>query len=335
MTSAALVRYEAARHALRGACSVDEVKGIRDKAVAMEAYARQAQDTELQQWAGEIRLRAERRAGELLAGMDKATGGGDSSSGTKVVPLDEPPTLSDLGVSKKESSRWQAVADIPEEEFEAEIEKTKQSLKVPSSAIVIREAKRKEKKAKNAELKETNLTIPVVQRKYHCIVIDPPWPTKKIDRDERPRQAGLDYPTMVESELENFKIPTADHCHLFMWTTQKFMPMGLRLLDAWGFGYVLTMVWHKPGGFQPFGLPQYNCEFVLYARKGAPEFRATENFFCCFDAPRREHSRKPDEFYETIRRVCDGPRIDIFSRGLHGGFDRFGNETDKFEGTAV
>ncbi len=45
------------------------------------------------------------RAGELLAGMDKATGGGDSSSGTKVVPLDEPPTLSDLGVSKKESSR--------------------------------------------------------------------------------------------------------------------------------------------------------------------------------------------------------------------------------------
>ena len=47
--------------------------------------------------------------------------------------------------------------------------------------------------------------------------------------------------------------------------------------------------------------------------------------------PRREHSRKPEEFYETVRRVTAGPRLDVFSREKHNGFTQYGNETDKFE----
>ena len=102
--------------------------------------------------------------------------------------------------------------------------------------------------------------------------------------------------------------------HLFLWTTQKFLPMALRLLDAWDARYVCTFVWHKPGGFQPVGLPQYNCEFALYARRGSPQFLDTTALPTCFTAPRREHSRKPDAFYDVVRRVTAGPRVDLFSR---------------------
>jgi N6-adenosine-specific RNA methylase IME4 len=102
------------------------------------------------------------------------------------------------------------------------------------------------------------------------------------------------------------------------------------MLRRWGFRYVFAMAWHKPGGFQPVGLPQYNCEFVLYGRRGSAKFRTTKGFSTCFEAPRREHSRKPDGFYETVARVTDGPRLDVFSREPREGFDQWGDQPDHF-----
>jgi N6-adenosine-specific RNA methylase IME4 len=203
-------------------------------------------------------------------------------------------------------------------------------------AKAIRERETQERREANASIAKQLVVLPV--GKVSTIVIDPPWPMQKIDRDVRPNQVGFDYPTMSEDELVAFRetidAVSADDCHLFMWTTQKFLPVALRLLNAWDFRYVLTMVWHKPGGFQPIGLPQYNCEFAVYARRGSPAFADTKAFPCCFEAPRREHSRKPDEFYDVIARVTEGERIDIFSRGPHEGFAQFGNEADKFAGAA-
>lgn len=163
---------------------------------------------------------------------------------------------------------------------------------------------------------------------YDVIVIDPPWPMEKIERDVRPNQTVFDYPTMQESELNEIKIPNTNDCHLWLWTTHKFLPMALRLLDRWGFKYICTFVWHKPGGFQPVGLPQYNCEFVLYARKGTPIFIDTKSFPACFEAPRGAHSEKPELFYDTIRRVTAGRRIDMFGRRNIEGFDSWGKEAD-------
>ena len=141
--TAALVNYNAARKALALAHRVDEVKSIRDKAMAMQLYAKQAKDTELIDYATDIRLRAEQRAGELLSEMEKAKGtrgqlrgkrkatskgkgkGKGSSGGNKARSPEETKTLAELGITKRESSDWQKLAQMPEEEFEAKVASAK------------------------------------------------------------------------------------------------------------------------------------------------------------------------------------------------------------------
>lgn len=161
---------------------------------------------------------------------------------------------------------------------------------------------------------------------YDVIVIDPPWPMKKIERDVRPNQYGFDYKEMSISEITGLKIPAAKNAHIFLWTTQKYLPIGFQILNGWNVRYVCTFTWHKPGGFQPVGLPQYNCEFVLYGRMGTPEFYSTKAFPVCFDAPRGRHSEKPDEFYSMIKNATHGKRLNMFARKERDGFDSWGDE---------
>lgn len=121
-----LIRYEAARNALQVASTVDEAKDIRDKAEAMAAYARQARDTELIQWATEIKVRSERRAGQLLAEMPKNSGKLRNSSPSHDGRATTP-TLASLGITYNDSSRWQKLAAIDEEKFEAAVAAAKEA----------------------------------------------------------------------------------------------------------------------------------------------------------------------------------------------------------------
>jgi N6-adenosine-specific RNA methylase IME4 len=184
----------------------------------------------------------------------------------------------------------------------------------------------KEEKHNNQlnSLKEKEI-IPITS-KYDVIVIDPPWQMEKIEREVAPNQIGFDYPTMTLDEIKYFKLPSDDNCHVFLWTTQKWLPYSFEVFNTWGVKYVLTMVWHKNGGFQPFNLPQYNCEFILYGRIGAPIFTDLKDFMTCFNGVRKGHSVKPSEFYDVIRRVTAGKRIDIFNRRKIEGFDTWGDE---------
>ena len=188
----------------------------------------------------------------------------------------------------------------------------------------IREAKREEviQKLEDISVKENK----ELQGVYDVIVIDPPWDMQKIERDERPNQVEFDYPIMTEADLVKLEIPTAGSCHVWLWTTHKYLPLAMKLIDGWGLKYVCTFVWHKNGGYQPVGLPQYNCEFALYARKGSPDFVDLKMFNVCFNAPRGKHSEKPEEFYDVVRRVTAGRRLDMFSRRNIEGFDSWGLE---------
>jgi len=186
------------------------------------------------------------------------------------------------------------------------------------------EERRKEviEKLENIEVKKAK----EIKGLYDVIIIDPPWKMEKIERDIRLNQIGFDYPTMEIAEIAKIAIPAADDCHIWLWTTQKYLPEAFKLLEEWNLKYVCTFVWHKNGGFQAFGLPQYNCEFALYARKGTPKFIDLKSFFTCFSAERTGHSEKPTEFYETVKRVTAGRRLDMFNRHQINGFDAWGNE---------
>jgi phage N-6-adenine-methyltransferase len=115
-----LVNYEAARRALALAKSVDEVKEIHDRAEALRAYARQAKNKELEIDAAEIRIRAERRLGQLLRQTEKAKG--RLLRGRQQRPREAVATLAEVGVSKDLSSRAQKLADVPEVVFDRKLE---------------------------------------------------------------------------------------------------------------------------------------------------------------------------------------------------------------------
>jgi N6-adenosine-specific RNA methylase IME4 len=189
-------------------------------------------------------------------------------------------------------------------------------------------SRRADRRAHNAAVRARPVAVP--RGRYSLIVMDPPWP-----RTERPkRDVGsnmeLSYPIMSEDELRNFRSVidpiAADDCWLFIWTTQRFLPLALELAAHYGFAYAFLQTWVKNGGPQVCNRPQFNSEFVVCSRRGSPLFIEFMDFPAARVAPRREHSRKPDIFYETWRRVVNGPAIDLFAREPRAGYYVWGNE---------
>lgn len=134
----ALAHIDRAEQALEQASTIDVVKGIRDQAEALRLYARQAQRSfEIQNRCAEIKLMAERKAGLMLIEQDKNKGAAAPSEAREDIPR-----LKDLGISYSQSSRWQAIAGIPSENFEQRLESLKQDGKEITSTEFLRLAKK-------------------------------------------------------------------------------------------------------------------------------------------------------------------------------------------------
>jgi hypothetical protein len=122
-SATAILRYDEMCRSIAAAYAVDEVKHIRDKALAIEVYARQAKNVEAERQACEIRLRAERRTGQLLAERDKAKGARAPGTNRGATPSADTSasTLSGLGISHDQSANWQKLAAVPADRFEATV----------------------------------------------------------------------------------------------------------------------------------------------------------------------------------------------------------------------
>jgi hypothetical protein len=134
---AELVRYDAMCRAIEEAHAVDEVKDIRDRAAALEQYQRQAHNIDAERNCCLIRLRAERKVGQLLKEMADR---GERESRGRRDQTSQAATLTDLGISRTQSSRWQGLAEIPQGDFEAALAEPG----MPTTSGILEKAKPKE-----------------------------------------------------------------------------------------------------------------------------------------------------------------------------------------------
>lgn len=124
------------------------------------------------------------------------------------------------------------------------------------------------------------------------------------------------------------------NCHLYLWATNNFMPDGLTVMQAWGFRYVTMITWLKTGN--P-GLGQYfrgKSESCLFGVKGKLPYKVIDGKraqgVTAFEAPRGEHSEKPEFMRQQIELVSYGPYLELFARrpAPSGEWDVWGNEVD-------
>jgi len=170
--------------------------------------------------------------------------------------------------------------------------------------------------------------IKAPEGKFDVIVIDPPWPYG-TEYDSETRRVASPYPELSFEELAKIILPSADDCVLWLWTTHKFIWDAKKLIDIWDFEYKLILTWDK----QNLGMGSWlrcQVEFCLLGIKGKPEWNLINERDFISEA-RREHSRKPDGFYNMIRKLTPGRILDYFSREERDGIDSYGNETNKFQ----
>lgn len=175
-----LVRYEAACRAVAEAKSTDEVKLIRDKADAMRAAARIAKNKQLEVDAAEIRIRAERRLGEML--LEQKSGDGLNKGGRPKTTAHKAevsiPSLPDAGIDHKLSSRAQKLAAVPRKEFEQELSEWRERVSSENTRVTTRLEKRGEDAIESTR-QRAECNIPdsaIVETSLHCPTCGQRWP---------------------------------------------------------------------------------------------------------------------------------------------------------------
>jgi len=202
-----------------------------------------------------------------------------------------------------------------------------------------KEIKKEEKKVERVELIQKQIEdieeglLPELIGLFDVVSVDPPWPyegeSKNITSfDSVGRRVANPYPEMSIEQIKNIKLPLMDNAVVLLWTTHKFLPDAFEILKEWNLDYKATLVWNK----EKIGMGAWfrmQCEFCLVGIKGKPYWENTTYRDIIVES-RREHSRKPDCFFEMIEKITMGNRLEYFSREKREGWKVFGNDINKF-----
>jgi len=183
----------------------------------------------------------------------------------------------------------------------------------------VKEQKRNERRNENAELIERAAAknVAVTNVKFAAIVIDPPWDWGDEGDVDQLGRALPTYKTIPYDGLLKWPVKQrADiDAHIYLWITNRSLPKGFALLEAWGFRYITCLTWCKPS----FGMGNYfrgQSEHILFGVRGSQMLKR-KDVGTIFSAPRGPlgHSSKPLEFYNLVEACSPGPYLEIFGRG--------------------
>ena len=173
---------------------------------------------------------------------------------------------------------------------------------------------------------------------FGVVLADPALKFKVRSPKGEGRSACRHYRVMSFDEIVALPVReiAADDAWLFLWLPNPFVTRVEALMTSWGFRFSgSAFVWVKvnksgTGFFTGLGYTtRKNVEICWLGRRGSPR-RNAKDVRELIVAPRREHSRKPDEPYERVERFCDGPYVELFARQQRPGWSCWGDETDRF-----
>lgn len=175
--------------------------------------------------------------------------------------------------------------------------------------VLRRETASQDRRDKVAADESRVLALRPAPGKYRTIVLDPAWEYSWLSLAGRAKPG---YAMQTLEQLEALDVSAwADEtagCQLYVWTTNNFMQQAAYLVAHWGFQHRVVLTWIKP---PPFGLGSYfrnSTEHVLFATRGDTTTRpAAASIPTHFEAPRGEHSEKPEKFYEIVRAASYPP----------------------------
>jgi N6-adenosine-specific RNA methylase IME4 len=198
------------------------------------------------------------------------------------------------------------------------------------------EARHAERMREFARLSESDAEFP--DGRWPVIYADPPWQFEVYDETSGILSAaGNHYPTMPTDQICALPVGNlaTDSAVLFMWTTAPHLRESFDVLDAWGFEYKTNIAWVKDRSGMGYRVRNQH-ELLIIATKGnMPAPLPANRPASVISAPRREHSRKPDEAYEIIERMYpELPKIELFARARRPGWKPHGNQVPPEEDAA-